>query len=78
MEKKLHPVLAGANPLSHNRFFDEVAAAHYWGIDLDEWGWKTRQARAVMTAYTLVMPVVQAIGDFDRSNFVRQNKQLFE
>ena len=78
MAQRAHPALIGPNHFSHNRFYDEADAAHYWGIDLDEWVWKSRGARAAMTAYTRLAKVVEAIGSYDRSQFVKHNPHLFK
>lgn len=78
MEHRAHPVLIGPSSLSHNRFYDEVFASHYWGLEPDEWAWKSREARAVMTAFALVAPVVKEIGSYDSAQFVKHNRHLFE
>jgi hypothetical protein len=77
MQQRSHPTLLGPNSFSHSALYGEIDAAHFWNISVDDWFLKPREARALMTAYARIAPVVEAIGNYDRSQFVRKNPHLF-
>lgn len=77
MKGRKHPALLGPSHLTHSTFYDEIHAAHFWGLDVETWFLKSYEARALMAAYSIIAPVVENLSSWDRQKFIQDNPEMF-